>query len=147
MIRSLVFAILIQLPLHLEAAAPNGPFDCRESVRSMKDLGLKAEGLFTAIYRWRLKPGKEDDFRKGWAGLTRLIYERLGSFGSRLHKAEDGTWYAYAQWPSKELWSQVDLSDESAKHYRKLMRDAVEEDFPDILLTVTDDLLADPRSR
>src|SRR5437899_299260 len=32
-----------------------------------------------------------------------------GGLGSRLHKAEVGTWYAYAQWPSKDfVWFDVD---------------------------------------
>lgn len=110
-------------------------------MRSIGELGLSAEGLFVAIYRWRLKPGHEESFRKAWAGLTRLIYLQLGSFGSRLHKAEDGSWYAYAQWPDRKTWEQVSLDSDEAKSFRSLMRDAVAEDFEDILLEVTDDLL------
>lgn len=145
MIRLVALVIFIHVSFGLNAAEDSLLQSCESAVRSVSALGLKAEGLFVAIYRWRLKPGKEQEFRDGWSGLTRLIFANQGSFGSRLHKSEDGTWLAYAQWPSKELWDRVSLSSAEAQAYRALMRGAVEEDFPDILLTVTDDLLADHR--
>ncbi len=36
--------------------------------------------------------------------MTESIYQTRGSLGSRLHRAEDGTWLGYAQWPSEEKW-------------------------------------------
>lgn len=53
--------------------------------------------MFTATYRWRLKPGKDDQFVEGWARVTAAIYAECGSYGSRLHKCSDGIWLAYAQ--------------------------------------------------
>jgi hypothetical protein len=55
--------------------------------------------MFVAIYRWRLRPGMESQFVDGWERVTRAIYGQCGSYGSRLHKCEDGTWLAYARWP------------------------------------------------
>lgn len=60
--------------------------------------------MFIALYRWKLKAGKEQQFRAAWSQVTLAIRENCGSLGSRLHQAEDGTWAAYAQWPTKAMW-------------------------------------------
>ena len=60
--------------------------------------------LLTVLYRWKLKAGGEPIFREGWREMTESIYRTRGSLGSRLHRAEDGTWLGYAQWPSEEKW-------------------------------------------
>ena len=60
--------------------------------------------MVIVLYRWKLKPGGEAIFREGWREMTESIYRTRGSLGSRLHRAEDGTWLAYAQWPSEETW-------------------------------------------
>lgn len=52
---------------------------------------------FTVIYRWRLKPGEADRFQMGWTTMTEVLSRTYGALGSRLHRAEDGTWVAYAQ--------------------------------------------------
>lgn len=97
--------------------------------------------MFIAIYRWKLKPGCEERFREGWRRRTMEIRERSGSFGSRLHRAEDGTWLAYAQWPDRRTWERagsVKLIDGEAA---ALMRECVAENLPDQFLEVSDDLL------
>jgi len=35
--------------------------------------------MFIALYRWKLKPGKEDQFRKAWSEVTVAIRENCGS--------------------------------------------------------------------
>lgn len=97
--------------------------------------------MFIAFYRWKLKAGKEDQFRAAWAKVTRAIREKCGSLGSRLHKVEDGTWAAYAQWPTKELWQADRTLDAETNIARQKMREAIEEDLPELHLTVSDDLL------
>lgn len=59
---------------------------------------------FAVIYRWRLVPGMETTFCEGWERVTILLKAKRGALGSRLHRADDGTWVAYAQWPSREAW-------------------------------------------
>ena len=54
------------------------------------------------LYRWRLHPGREQEFEHAWATVTRHLHAHHGSFGSRLHRGDDGLWYAYAAWPSLE---------------------------------------------
>lgn len=97
--------------------------------------------MFTLIYRWRLKPGMVDEFTAAWAQMTEAIYAQFGSLGSRLHRAEDGTYIAYAQWPDKETWLQAGRSPSADPEARAVMRRCTEEALPDVTMTVTKDLL------
>ena len=60
--------------------------------------------MFVVLYRWRIKPGQEEQFRAAWARATEKITARYGALGSRLHQVDDGSWLAYAQWPDRERW-------------------------------------------
>ena len=98
--------------------------------------------MFAVIYRWRLHEGKEQQFASAWHRMTAEIHKRCGSYGSRLHRADDGTWVAYARWPdaaSRERCQGVDPDALSS------MRQAIVESFPEIRCQVVDDLLAEPR--
>ena len=98
--------------------------------------------MFVAVYRWKLKEGQEEKFREGWLRRTEEIYRKCGSLGSRLHRAEDGTWVAYAQWPERRDWEaarQVAITDTEAP---ALMKESIEASYPEMLLEVTDDLIA-----
>lgn len=97
--------------------------------------------MFAVIYRWRLRPGAEQQFVDGWQRVTRAIHESCGSYGSRLHDAGDGTWVAYARWPDAATRDACDHGDAEGK---RLMRDAVAERFPELTLHVVSDLLAEP---
>lgn len=54
-------------------------------------------GRFTVLYRWKLREGFETKFVEAWTEVTEYHLANSGSYGSRLHKGDDGTWYAYAQ--------------------------------------------------
>ena len=98
--------------------------------------------MFIAIYRWKLKEGQEEKFREGWRRRTEEIYRKCGSLGSRLHRADDGTWVAYAQWPERRDWEaarQVAITDTEAP---ALMKESIEVSYPEMLLEVSDDLIA-----
>lgn len=100
--------------------------------------------MFVAVYRWKLRAGQERKFREGWRRRTAEIYRKCGSLGSRLHRAEDGTWVAYAQWPDKATWEaarRVAVADAEAAD---MMKASVEVSFPEMLLEVAEDLL-EPR--
>jgi len=60
--------------------------------------------MFVVIYRWKVQPGKEEKFRRGWRLVTESIRQQRGSLGGRLHKCHDGSWLSYAQWSSKKQW-------------------------------------------
>ena len=96
---------------------------------------------FAVLYRWRLKPGKEDSFVEAWAKMTELIKQQCGGLGSRLHQVEDGTWAAYAQWPDRETWAAMQKMDPIDKMASAQMREAIEESFEPVLMTPEQDFL------
>ena len=98
--------------------------------------------MFTAIYHFTVKPGQETEFKEGWEGLTKLIYQHEGSLGSRLHHESDQTYIAYAQWPDRETWENAggQLPPE-ADVYRKQMKSSCEKIKTIHELEVISDLL------
>ena len=97
--------------------------------------------MFVAIYRWKIIHKSEEVFRQGWRRRTEEIYRRCGSLGSRLHKAEDGSWVAYAQWPDRESWESAARIEVEDKEAEQMMKESVAERYPDIYLEVVEDLL------
>lgn len=63
--------------------------------------------MFAVIYRWQVVPGLEAQFEAGWRRGTERIAAEFGGWGSRLHKAADGAFVAYAQWPDEETWKKA----------------------------------------
>ena len=102
---------------------------------------VKSPG-FVVIYRWRLKPGKEEQFRIAWSQVTQSLLLR-GSQGSRLHRSHDGLWYAYAQWPSATAREYAFAQPATDTGASNAMKDAIEEYFPEIVLDVVADFLVD----
>jgi heme-degrading monooxygenase HmoA len=97
---------------------------------------------FVVLYRWRLKSGYESAFTEAWSEMTSILLAR-GSLGSRLHRGDDGTWYAYAQWPSADARAAAFESPLPSNDAGDRMDAAIEERFPEIILHVVADLLAD----
>ncbi|HEV7210214.1 MAG TPA: hypothetical protein VGN47_00690 [Blastococcus sp.] len=95
--------------------------------------------MFAVIYRWRLHPGHEESFTTGWELVTAAIRNTCGSYGSRLHRADDGTWVAYALWPDAESRKRCRHGEHEGE---RLMAEAVSENLPQITMTVASDLLA-----
>lgn len=96
--------------------------------------------MFVAVYRWKLKEGVERKFREGWRRRTEEIYRKCGSLGSRLHRAEDGTWVAYAQWPDRRAWEAARHAAVTDTDAPAMMKESIEVSFPEMLLEVSDDL-------
>ena len=89
-----------------------------------------------------IKPERRASFEKSWKDLTLLIYEYAGSLGSRLHKADDYNYVAYAQWPSKEAWvSAKDKLPETSNRISQLMKDSCKSFETLYELEVVEDLL------
>lgn len=98
--------------------------------------------MFVVLHRWRLLEGRIAEFQRGWTELVQLNIEKHGALGSRLHKAENGVWISYAQWPTRELWRNS-LEGPQPTEARALMVSAILEQFPPIELTpVLDHLIA-----
>jgi quinol monooxygenase YgiN/catechol 2,3-dioxygenase-like lactoylglutathione lyase family enzyme len=98
--------------------------------------------MFCVVYQWKVKPGKEDEFRETWRTITEAIFRQHGSLGSRLHKEDDGTWVAYAQWLSPEQWK--NHAETLGVELVRSRQAACLSEGPTVLLKlhVTDDLLA-----
>lgn len=60
--------------------------------------------MFAVVYLFEVKKDSEEQFIKAWKDMTHLIFEHEGSMGSRLHRQENGSYIAYAQWPNREAW-------------------------------------------
>ena len=96
---------------------------------------------FCVIYRWRVVPGREAQFQEAWETVTQEIRDHEGGFGSRLHRATDGTWVAYAQWPDREAWEAAGLSTDRGRAAMELLSAAVEERMEPTLLDPIADYL------
>jgi len=96
--------------------------------------------MFVILYRWRIKTGKEAQFIKGWSEITSYYRENFDSLGSRLHRGDDGIFYAYAQWKTAENRNQA-FADSHEFESAKLMREAIEERFAEVKLEIVEDYL------
>jgi hypothetical protein len=80
--------------------------------------------MFAVAYRWTIIPGREAEFEDGWRAGTQAIAREFNGWGSRLHRGEDGKFYAYAQWPDRATWEKAMESrmyhsdDEARAKYR-----------------------------
>lgn len=96
-------------------------------------------GFYAMLYRWRLKPGREQAFATAWAEVTEALLGE-GSLGSRLHHGSDGNWYGYAQWPDADVRATAFAKDlvpgASAR-----MQAAIAETLPAVELTPVADFL------
>ena len=101
--------------------------------------------MFVVIYRWKIKPGMEEQFRTAWGKATCAIAMRYGALGSRLHRADDGTWLAYAQWPDRAQWEAMRAGPPADAEASAIMRDCIDDGdqypVPLFCMTVTDDYL------
>ncbi|MBT0963675.1 antibiotic biosynthesis monooxygenase family protein [Denitromonas iodatirespirans] len=104
--------------------------------------------MYVVVYWWRVKPGKEAQFREAWRRGTRQIARIYGGLGSRLHQERDGRFVAIAEWPDEATWqrafdARMVYDDKEA---RAMFVDAIAETPPDnkpvFTMTVTDDLLS-----
>lgn len=101
--------------------------------------------MFVAVYWWKVHPGKEEQFRAAWRRGTELITARYGSYGSRLHRAEDGRFIGVAEWPDEDTWraafdAKMVYDDPATRAaFVDAIADAARD--PMLLMEVTDDLL------
>lgn len=101
--------------------------------------------MFVVIYPSRVKPGMEKQFEDGWRSLTVAIRETCGSYGSRLHRSDDGTFYAYAMWPSAQSREECGSAGfDLAPEARRAMHEAIDQDLPEIRMTLLIDEIRRP---
>lgn len=98
---------------------------------------------FSVLYRWRLHPGREAAFIAAWTRVSEDLKAK-GSLGSRLHRGPDGVWYSYAQWPSAEARERAFALPSGAPDAAEIMRQAIAERLPEIVLESVSDLMVPP---
>lgn len=96
--------------------------------------------MLIILYRWRIKPEKETQFIEAWSKITAYYRENFDSLGSRLHRGDDGIFYAYAQWKSAEQRENAFANSPKTEAGTK-MREAIEEGFPEVRLEMLSDYL------
>jgi len=103
--------------------------------------------MFVAVYWWKVKPGKEEQFRAAWRRGTELITAKYGSYGSRLHRDLDGRFVGYAQWPDHATWKRafdakmVYDDPETRRRFVDAIAEAPPNGEPTFTMEITDDLL------
>ncbi len=99
-----------------------------------------SQSSLIVLYRWRLRAGSEEQFVADWSTVTRILRDERGSMGSRLHRADDGLWYAYARWPDAAAIERAfeNPVDEIAS---ARIHDAIAERLPPLKLTPVADYL------
>ncbi len=102
--------------------------------------------MFCVIYRWRVRPESENQFIENWTVITRFYVENHGGLGSRLHRGEDGLFYAYAQWESAEHCEKAFRNFPEMPSSSK-MREAILESLPEIRLESVEDLLVSANNK
>jgi heme-degrading monooxygenase HmoA len=101
--------------------------------------------MFIILYRWRIKPEKEAQFIEAWSEITAFYRENFDSLGSRLHRSDDGIFYAYAQWETAEQREKAFENSPNSDAGTK-MKEAIEERFPEIRLEMLADYLILPKA-
>ena len=96
--------------------------------------------MFIILYRWRIKPEKEAQFVEAWSEITAFYRENCDSLGSRLHRGDDGIFYAYAQWKSREDREKAFQNSPKSEAGAR-MREAVEESYEPVILGKISDYL------
>ncbi len=98
--------------------------------------------MFIVIYSFQVKKGRENDLRKSWTEMTKLIIKYKGALGFRLHQADNNLFIAYAQWPDKATWeNKTNLMPKIAKEYSQYMTDCCTKIKTEYTMKVVEDLL------
>lgn len=107
------------------------------------------EDLFAVVYRFYIKPTKENQYLKSWKIVSRFFTQNRGALSSTLHKTESGYWLAYSKWPNKktrdaswqsegvEVTLPQNIQDEI--HLMKGCLDLKKEEFPEICMDVIEE--------
>ncbi|MBX9689099.1 MAG: antibiotic biosynthesis monooxygenase [Candidatus Obscuribacterales bacterium] len=80
--------------------------------------------MFAVIYRFKVKAERHEQFVSAWKQRTEEIKANLGGLGSRLHRAREGSFLAYAQWPDRETWLKAQAGEQPQSEPSRLLRES-----------------------
>ncbi|HBL38591.1 MAG TPA: hypothetical protein DDZ19_05865 [Flavobacteriales bacterium] len=76
---------------------------------------------YAVLYVFDVKSGSEAVFEAAWKSVTEAIQSESGSGGSRLHKSQNGTYWAHALWPSRAALEGAELSESVAESRQQMV--------------------------
>ena len=96
--------------------------------------------MLATFFEWKIRPGMEDRFRRGWDTITRLLHGE-GSFGSALFTNHAGHFCAFAMWPDRETRDRAfaPFLENPTVHHLEL-REAIEREIQRMDLDCENDL-------
>lgn len=108
--------------------------------------------VFAVIYKFHIRPGAEESYKKLWRQVATYFMEQRGALGSCLHKTAEGQWVAYSRWPDqatrdaswpKEGEEPSETLDPEMKAVILAIKDYLDKDqpFEEICMEIVDDLL------
>ncbi|WP_299308434.1 hypothetical protein [uncultured Croceicoccus sp.] len=102
--------------------------------------------MLATFFEWRIRPGRETQFRDGWDAMTRLLLKK-NSHGSALFTNEAGHFCAFARWPDRAArdaaFAALAGTEIAAGPY-DAMRDAIEREVQRMDLDLVSDLWCPP---
>lgn len=93
----------------------------------------------TVFYRWKVKGGKEQDFREAWAEVTEDGKRRCGAFGAKLMEVDDGTYAAIATWPDADSRARCWTGEAAQTEAAQRLAGCTEQKWEEVLMTVVED--------
>jgi len=90
---------------------------------------------FAVLYRWRVEPAHEAEFRERWRRATLDYREKHGAIGSCLARDERGDFVAFARWPSEQARAEAFAARGAPAPWPGIIKSE------EMKLTVVDDLL------
>ncbi len=108
--------------------------------------------VFAVIYKFHIRPGAEEEYKKLWRQVATYFTKHRGALGSCLHKTSEGEWLAYSRWPDKATWDaswpkEGEEPSETLSPEMKIiipaMKKFIDKDqpFQEICMEIVDDLL------
>lgn len=58
--------------------------------------------MFIVVYRWRIHPGREEEFRAAWEELSSQYIQLRGQLDAKLTSGEDDVWVGKAVWGDRD---------------------------------------------
>lgn len=100
-----------------------------------------SDNRFIILYRWEVRPDKEDQFLENWEALTRLYSQLYGCAGARLHQNDEGIWIAYTEWPSRDRYFMAVERGIPDEAIARAMNQAVKRRLDPVFMELRSDLL------
>ncbi|MCZ4279345.1 hypothetical protein O4H49_01065 [Kiloniella laminariae] len=97
--------------------------------------------IFAVLYNWQINPSLLQPFKEIWHRVTLELRSRYRFPGSRLHLGSDGSWIAYAIWPSQEMRDHAFSHPVVAEEEKAVMRSCLVQEQQETKMQLVQDLL------